>query len=230
MKLVELCGTWCERMRGLACSETAVQECRTNCARYRPPPSCDAEGRAAFECARTAPDVQCAYIAPTSCNNKFRRMMACARGEQITLAPDKPDMPEGWERYRSTTPKFHVPMPRNVVEKTTEGRPTFASEQGPITYSIQVYPPLTEAPTQKNLVHLAMRILGNDCSGRKLRLHGVVEQNGQMSVRYDTECRNGPDLHGLFHIAPNNFYVLTVSGPRGFKAERDAFLYGFAIE
>jgi hypothetical protein len=229
LTVIELCKTMCERMKAKGCADTAIQFCRMNCDRYRPPASCDAEVRSALECARDAPDLQCAYIVPGSCNAKFRRMTACAHGEKYELPAEKPEMPDGWERYRTKTGGFSVPMPRNVVEKTTGDRPTYSAAQDPASYTVEVYPPLPEPPTDKNLLKLAVRILGQECSGRKLKIHGMVEQNGQVSVRYDTECR-GTERHGLFHMTPARMYVLTVTGPKGVKAERDTFLYGFSPE
>ncbi len=226
--VIKLCEQMCDRMVSKHCSKVTVQACRANCGQYGPPAHCGDEIRAAFECARDADDLQCAYIVPGSCSNKFRRLVGCSRGEKVDIPPDKPAMPDGWERYTSKTAGFATPMPRGVSEKSDADGPTFSSEQGSVTYSVHLQPPPQDPPNQKNMVKLAVRMFGDTC-GRKLRLHGMFEQNGQVAIHYDTECRDNSERHGMFVINSRHMYVLTVSGPKGFGAERDAFLYGFSV-
>ena len=156
-------------------------------------------------------------------------MVACSHGEKLAIPEDKPEMPDGWERYTSKAGGFAAPMPHGVVEKSSGDQPTYSAQQGPVTYSVRIQPPPQEKPTQKNLVKMAMQMFGDAC-GRKLRLHGMVEEAGDVAIRYDTECRDNTELHGMYHITSSKMYVLTISGPKGFAGERDAFLYGFSVQ
>jgi hypothetical protein len=223
---LEVCGQMCERM-GQRCAATVVKSCKLTCKKYEKlPAGCDAEARAALECARDADDLQCAAIAPVSCNPVFLRFAACTRGEKIETKAEGPKIPEGWERFSAKGAGFSALMPRSVVESTEGGDPTFKAEAAPVTYSVRVRKAPEEKPTQKVLVKAALDLLGVNCS-KNLRLHGMIEQAQRVTIRFDSQCKNGTEWRGQFVVARGKLYVLALTGPNGFKAEHEAFFSSF---
>jgi hypothetical protein len=223
---IEVCGQMCERM-GQRCAQSVVKTCNLNCKKYEKlPAGCDAEVRAALECARGADDLQCAAIAPVSCNPVFLRFAACTRGEKIETKAEGPKTPEGWERFSAKAAGFSALMPRSVVESTEGGEPTFKAEAAPVTYSVRVRKAPQEKPTQKVLVKVALDLLGVNCS-KNLRLHGMIEQAQRVTIRFDSQCKNGTEWRGQFVVARGKLYVLALTGPNGFKAEHEAFFSSF---
>jgi len=221
-----VCGQMCDRMRQ-RCSESAVKTCRTNCKQYQSPPSgCHDEARAALECARDAEDLQCVTIAPTSCNPVFLSFAACARGEKLEAKAEQSAVPPGWERFSSTRAGFAVILPRGVTETKEGDDAIFKVEEGPVTYSVRVRKGPDQSPTQKSFVKLALDLLGPNCS-KNLRLHGMIEQKQAVSIRFDSQCKDGSEWRGQFVAAHGKLYVLALTGPKGFKAEHSAFFSSF---
>jgi hypothetical protein len=222
----EVCGQMCDRM-AQRCSDSAAKTCRTNCQQYqKPPAACHAEARAALECARDADDLQCVTIAPTSCNPVFLSFAACARGEKLEPKAEQAAVPSGWERFSSKRAGFTALLPRGVVETKQGDEPIFKVEDGQVTYSVRVRKAPEQKPTQKALVKLALDLLGPNCS-KNLRLHGMIEQQQSVSIRFDSHCKDGTEWRGQFVAAHGKLYVLALTGPKGFSAEHAAFFSSF---
>jgi len=216
----------CERM-GQRCAQSVLKTCHLNCKQYQKiPAGCDEPAREALECARDADDVQCAAIAPISCNPVFKRFAACARGEKLEAKAAQAAAPQGWERFSAKTAGFSALMPRGVVEKTENGEPSFKVEDGPVTYSVRVRKAPEQKPTQKTLVKVALDLLGVNCS-KNLRLHGMIEHDQRVSIRFDSRCKDAIEWRGQFVVAHGKLYVLAVTGPLGFQAENEAFFSSF---
>jgi hypothetical protein len=224
---LEVCGQMCDRM-AQRCSESAVKSCRLNCKKQyqSPPKGCDDYAREALECARDASDLQCAAIAPMSCNPAFLRFQACTRGEKIETKAQASTTPAGWERFAAKSAGFSALMPRGVTEKAEGGEPTFSAEDGSVTYSVRVKKAPAEKPTQKTLVKVALDMLGVQCS-KNLRLHGMIEQGSNVTIRFDSDCKDGKAYKGQFVVTGGRMYVLQLVGPKGFKADHEAFFAGF---
>jgi hypothetical protein len=222
-----VCGQMCDRM-AQRCSESAVKSCRLNCKKQyqSPPKGCEGDARAALECARDASDLQCAAIAPMSCNPVFLRFDACTRGEKIETKPTASATPAGWERFTAKSAGFAALMPRGVSEKTEAGEPTFSVEEGAVTYSVRVKKAPADKPTQKTLVKVALDMLGVQCS-KNLRLHGMIETGQTVTIRFDSDCKDGKAYKGQFVVTGGKLYVLAVTGAKGFKADHEAFFSGF---
>jgi len=222
-----VCGQMCDRM-GQRCSESATKACRLNCKQYQKlKPGCDGEARAALECARDAKDLQCAAIAPMSCNPAFLRFDACTKGEKLEEKAEGPKTPQGWERFSAKSPHFSVLMPRGVSETTEGGDPTFKVADGGVTYAVRVRKAPEGKATQKALVKVALDLLGVNCS-KNLRLHGMIEHDQRVTIRFDSECKDGTEWRGQFVVDAGRLYVLALTGAKGFKAESDAFFSSFA--
>jgi hypothetical protein len=224
---LEACGQMCDRM-AQRCSESAVKSCRLNCKKqYQSPPAgCDDHAREALECARDASDLQCAAIAPMSCNPAFLRYAACIKGEKIETKPQTAATPAGWERFSAKSAGFSALMPRGVTEKTEAGEPAFAVEDGSVTYSVRIKKAPAEKPTQKVLVKVALDMLGVQCS-KNLRLHGMIEHGSTVTIRFDSDCKDGKTYKGQFVVTGGKLFVLQLAGPKGFKADHEAFFAGF---
>lgn len=225
--LTELCLQGCAKVKS-KCSESAAETCRMNCTQYdHPPEGCETEAREALECARDAEDIPCVNIAPEICSYKFRRVVGCANGKPLEAKDDSPKVPAGWERYAAKGAGFSAVMPKGVTEGTEGGAPSYSVKDNNVTYSVRILPPPPEKPTQKNLVKVAMNLLGK-CS-QKLKLYGMVERPEKIFIRYDAKCPDAIELHGAFVFANGKMYVPTASAPKGSKAEADAFVYGFEV-
>jgi hypothetical protein len=221
-----VCGQMCDRMKQ-RCSESAVKTCRTNCKQYQSPPAgCDDAARAALECARDAEDLQCVIIAPTSCNPAFLSFAACSRGEKVEAKAEQAGVPSGWERFSSKRAGFAALLPRGVTETKQGDEPVFKVEDGPVTYSVRVRKGPEQKPTQKSFVKLALDLLGTNCS-KGLRLHGMIEAGQAVSIRFDSQCKDGTEWRGQFVVAHGKLYVLALTGPKGFKAEHATFFSSF---
>jgi hypothetical protein len=224
---LEVCGQMCDRM-AQRCSESAVKSCRLNCKKQYQSPAkgCEDDARAALECARDASDLQCAAIAPMSCNPAFLRFDACIRGEKIETKPAASSTPAGWERFTAKSAGFTALMPRGVSEKTEAGEPTFTVEEASVTYSVRVKKAPADKPTQKTLVKVALDMLGVPCS-KNLRLHGMIETRQTVTIRFDSDCKDGKAYKGQFVVTGGKLYVLALTGAKGFKADHEAFFAGF---
>jgi len=183
----------------------------------------------ALECASKAEDLSCVVIAPKSCASEFRRVVACSTGKEApgTEAVAEARLPDGWERFESKGQGFAGMMPRGVTEKRDAKEPTYATTQGGAEYAVRILPPPKEKPTQKNLVPLASKLLGN-CA-RKLKLFGLIERPDRVSIRYASSCADGAEWRGSFVITGSKMYVLQITAPAGVKVEADAFVYGFEL-
>ena len=222
----EVCGQMCDRMKQ-RCSESAVKTCRRNCKQYQSPPEgCHDAARAALECARDAEDLQCVIIAPTSCNPAFLSFAACARGEKVEAKAEQAGVPAGWQRFSSKRAGFAALLPRGVTETKDGDDPVFKVEDGPVTYSVRVRKGPEQKPTQKSFVKLALDLLGTNCS-KGLRLHGMIEAGQAVSIRFDSQCKDGTEWRGQFVVAHGKLYVLALTGPKGFNAEHSAFFSSF---
>ena len=223
---LELCGQMCEHLKQ-RCAENVAKSCHLNCKEEfkSPPAGCDTEMRDALECARTAEDLQCAAIAPVSCNTKFLRFAACKKGEKLETKAAPPPIPAGWERFTSKVASFTAVMPRGVVEKAGGAEPLYEVVDGPITYSVRLKkaPP---KPTQKALVKIATDYLGPRC-GKGLRLHGMIEHDKTVMIRFDSHCDDGVEWRGQLVVIGGRLYVLSLTGAKGFKGEHDAFFSSF---
>jgi hypothetical protein len=222
--LVEVCNRSCERMRA-HCAETAAESCRMNCTQYaHPPVGCEGLARAALECANGAEDYTCVNIAPESCAAKFRRVVACAKGEPDPGEPADPTrVPDSWQRFEAHG--FAVPMPADVAQGEEGGDPLVTSAQGGVTYSVRVTAAPTAQPTQQNLVRVTLGLLGR--CGRKLKLYSMVERSDKVSIRFDSACPDASQWRGMLVIAGERMYVLRVAGPAGFREPIDPFIYNF---
>jgi hypothetical protein len=224
--VLELCAQMCERLKQ-RCAESVAKSCHLNCKEEfkSPPAGCDTEVRDALECARKADDLQCAAIAPVSCNQKFLRFAACKRGEKLEAKAAPPPIPAGWEKFTSKVASFTAVMPRGVVEKAGGAEPLYEVVDGAITYSVRLKkaPP---KPTQKALVKVATDYLGPRC-GKGLRLHGMIEHDKAVMIRFDSHCDDGVEWRGQLVVIGGRMYVLALTGAKGFKGEQDAFFSSF---
>jgi hypothetical protein len=209
------------------CSENAAESCRMNCTQYEhPPEGCDAQVRAALECAAKAEDLTCVNIAPESCAPDFRRVLACASGKPEGAMPEDPNkMPDGWARFESASQGFSTPMPKGVTEKGGAPEPTFAVTAGDADYRVRILPLPKDPPTQKNLVRVAMGLIGK-CN-KNLKLFGMVERPNRTTIRFQSTCPANAELGGLIAIASGKMYVLEMTAPKGSTAPKDPFFYGF---
>jgi len=226
--LLDLCLQGCAKVKA-KCTESAGETCRMNCVQYEhPPEGCDAEARDALECARDAEDIPCVNIAPEICTYKFRRVVGCANGKPLEAKDDTLKVPAGWQRYANKAAGFSVNLPKGVTEGQESGAPYFSVKENGVTYSVKILPAPPEKPTQKNLVKVAMNLLGK-CQGG-LKLYGMVERPEKIFIRYDSKCHDGTELRGAYVIARGKMYVPTASAPKGVKAEAEALVYSFEVE
>lgn len=223
--LLALCEEGCKKIKA-RCTDTPYESCKMNCSQYEHPPAgCEAEARQALECARDAEDVPCVNIAPEICSYKFRRVVACANGKPIEAKDDAPKTPEGWERFSAKSAGFSTMAPKGMSE-SGDG---FSVKQPDADYLVRILPAPKDKPTQKNMVGVAMGVLGK-CS-QKLKLYGMVERPEKVFIRFDSACPDGVTWRGAFVITGSKMYMPYVTIPKGVKSkpEVDAFVYGFEV-
>ena len=221
--LLALCEEGCKKIKA-RCTDTAYESCKMNCSQYEHPPAgCETEARQALECARDAEDVPCVNIAPEICSYKFRRVVACANGKPIEAKDDAPKTPDGWERFAAKSAGFSTMAPKGMSE-SGDG---FSVKQPDADYLVRILPAPKEKPTQKNMVGVAMGVLGK-CS-QKLKLYGMVDRPEKVFIRFDSACPDGLTWRGAFVITGSKMYMPYVAIPKGVKSkpEVDAFVYGF---
>jgi hypothetical protein len=199
--LLALCEEGCKKIKA-RCSETAFENCKMNCAQYdHPPAGCETETRQALECARDAEDVPCVNIAPEICSYKFRRIVACVNGKPLEAKDDAPRTPDGWERFAAKSAGFSAMAPKGMSE-SGDG---FSVKQSDADYLVRVLPAPKEKPTQKNMVQVAMGVLGK-CS-QKLKLYGMVDRPEKVFIRFDSACPDGATWRGAFVIVGSKMYM-----------------------
>jgi hypothetical protein len=221
--LLALCEEGCKKIKA-RCTETAYENCKMNCAQYdHPPPGCEAEARQALECARDAEDTPCVNIAPEICTHKFQRVVACMGGKTIEAKEDAPRTPDGWERFSAKSAGFSVMAPKGMAQNGE----LWSVKANDVDYLVKIFPAPKEKPTQKNLVQVAMGVLGK-CS-QKLKLRGMVDRPDKVFIRVDSACPDGTVWNGAFLITGGKMYMPYVATPKGTKTkpEIDAFVYGF---
>ncbi len=218
----ELCQKMCDRVKE-RCSAEATEACRNNCREWDSKPSeCDAEVRAALDCARRAEDLQCVNIMPGSCTKKFKQIDACAAGKRIDTKEMSLELPSSWQRFTAKDSGFSVPMPPGVESKEAAGEKTYSASVGAVSYAVRVLP--APPPGKKDLL-VAQGVLG-DCM-KKLVLKGLIERPERRSMEFKASCSGGRQTSGLLVTIGNKLYVVQVQMPDGAQTERDVFVYGF---
>jgi hypothetical protein len=226
--LVELCEEGCKKIKA-KCAGSSYDNCHMNCAQYEHgPKGCEKEAREALECAKNAEDVTCVNIAPEICAFKFRKVVACSNGTTLEAKEEAgAKTPPGWERYSAKSAGFSALMPKGVTEGQEGGQPQFTTKEGEGTYNVRILPAPKEKPTQKNMLGVAMGVLGK-CN-RNLKLYGMVDRPEKVFIRFDAGCPDGSTWRGAFVIVGPKMYMPFVSAPKGVKTkpEIDAFIYSF---
>ena len=222
--LLALCEEGCKKIKA-KCTDTAYENCKMNCAQYdHPPAGCEGEARKALECARDAEDTPCVNIAPEICTKKFQRVVACMGGKTVEASSDDaPRTPDGWERFTAKSAGFSAMAPKGMAQNG-DG---YSVKVGEAEYLVKILPAPKEKPTQKNLVQVAMGVLGK-CN-QKLKLRGMVDRPDKVFIRVDSACPDGTVWNGAFLITGGKLYMPYVATPKGTKTkpEIDAFVYGF---
>lgn len=222
--LLALCEEGCKKIKA-RCTDTAYENCKMNCAQYdHPPAGCEGEARTALECARDAEDTPCVNIAPEICTKKFQRVVACMSGKTVEASTeDGPRTPAGWERFSAKSAGFSAMAPKGMAQSGE----VYSVKDGDAEYIVKVLPPPKEKPTQKNLVQVAMGVLGK-CN-QKLKLRGMVDRPDKVFIRVESACPDGTTWNGAFLITGGKMYMPYVATPKGSKTkpEIDAFVYGF---
>ena len=218
----ELCQKMCDRVRE-RCTPENAEACRGNCREWdSTPPGCETEVKQALDCARTAEDLQCVNIMPSSCTKKFKKIEACAAGKPIDGKEMSLDMPQGWQRFVAKDAGFSVPMPPGVESKEAGPEKVYAANVGAVAYSVRVLP--APDPKQKDLL-VAQNVLG-DCM-KKLALKGLIERPERRSLEFKSACAGGRQASGLLVTIGKKLYVVSVISPAGATSDRDVFVYGF---
>ena len=218
----ELCQKMCDRVKE-RCSAEATEACRNNCREWDSKPSeCDAEVRAALDCARKAEDLQCVNIMPGSCTKRFKQIDACAAGKRIDTKEMSLELPSGWQRFTAKDSGFSVPMPPGVESKEASGEKSYSASVGAVTYSVRVLP--APPPGKKDLL-VAQGVLG-ECM-KKLVLKGLIERPERRSMEFKASCPGGRQTSGLLVTIGTKLYIVQVILPDNAQTERDVFVYGF---
>ena len=225
--VLPICRAKCDKLVS-KCSVPQVESCRLNCTKYDPPPAgCVAQVRAALECARDAPDLTCAHVAPESCTGKFREIAACSAGETAQKAAPAPaGLPAGWERIGDAAAGFSLALPRgSTVQDGPDGPLRTVTAEGGTIYTVSVLPPLKEKPSEKSLLHFLMKAQGR-CSD-KVKLDGFIEKADRSSIHFTAHCPDKTDWNGMIYIGNQHLIMLSAQAKAGKIGPTEPFFYQF---
>lgn len=227
----ELCNQACARI-GQECSSSAARDCRVNCRRYESPkPECEAVARAAMACFAKAPDLSCAFVAPDSCGKPFAAWSRCQTTGETTeeATPEAPTLPSSWQKYRDPDTRFSVVFPPGVTKTAADGKTIWSTNDQGLTYEVVVQAAPAGPPTQRSLLRAASAYLGR-CAD-KMKLHGMIdEEDGSVSIRFDTRCKDGTVWRGAMHVVGSLQFIVAVRGPSVDDALLGPLLERFRVE
>jgi hypothetical protein len=228
----ELSFAMCDNVK-TKCSQSSFESCRVNCSKYESAPDgCDEHVRTALTCAKDAPDLVCANVAPESCAKKFRLISACASGKKTESPVAQESLPPGFAIYQDSQEGFQAPMPQPTSaggEAVTGTTPLVSArhESGAI-YSVRKMPRPTGKLNEKVFLKLGLTLFGR-CSD-KMKLQGMVDKPGRTSINYTTRCPDGTEEAGMFWATDKTLFIASVKGPAGKLGPADAFIYGFEVK
>jgi hypothetical protein len=230
VSLAPLCEAKCDRLVA-KCSATAVDTCRLNCTRYDPPTAgCEPQTQSALSCARDATDLTCANVAPESCSANFRELAACSVG----ITPETPSqapapLPEGWERVHDRRYGFSVAMPRGSAESMLGGDPArVVAVASGTTYSVRVFPPLKDMPSEKVLLHALMNVQGR--CGDKLKVDGFVAKATGSLIHFSSRCPDDTESDGMVYVGASALVVLGAQAKTAEMAPTEPFFYSLEYD
>jgi hypothetical protein len=225
----DACFAMCDQVKA-KCPKSAFESCRVNCSKYESHAAgCEDLVRSALECARGAPDLVCANVAPESCAKPFRQMTACNNGQKPVAesAPAPAALPAGFKVYENAAEGIHAPMPEGVSagEKDVIA---IAKYEGGAVYSIRKLPRPEGKLNEKIFLKIAMNLFGR-CSD-KMKMQGMVDKPGRTSINYTTKCPDGSEEAGVFWATDRALFLASAKGAPGKLGPTDAFVYGFEIK
>lgn len=230
--LHQLCFAMCDQVK-TKCSQSSFESCRVNCSKYESAPEgCDDEVRAALTCAKDAPDLVCANVAPESCAKKFRLISSCASGKKTEAPVAQESMPAGFAEYKDAQEGFQAPMPQPTTAggDALPGTTTIVSakHEGGALYAVRKMPRPAGKLNEKVFLKLGLTLFGR-CSD-KMKLSGMVDKPGRTSINYSTKCPDGSEELGLFWANDKTLFIASVKGPAGKLGPAEAFIYGFEVK
>jgi hypothetical protein len=224
----EVCFAMCDKLKD-KCGKSSWETCRVNCGKYESPADgCEGVVRAALLCARDAPDLVCANVAPESCAKPFRQIAACASGKKPTEeAAANTALPSGFSMYENAAEGIHAPMPDGAAPGEGNVLATVKTAEGTV-YSIRKLPRPEGKLNEKVFLKVGMNLFGR-CSD-KMKMQGMVDKPGRSSINYTTKCPDGSEEKGLFWATNKALFVASAKGPAGQLGPTEAFLYGFEVK
>jgi hypothetical protein len=220
----EVCFAMCDKLKP-KCPKSSFEACQLNCGKYESPTAgCEDVVRAALSCARDAADLVCANVAPESCAKSFRRIAACAAGQNTVETAPTAALPPGFAIYENTEQGISAPMPQGVAPGEGDVIAKVKTADGAV-YSIRKLPRPAGKMNEKIFLKIAMNLFGR-CSD-KMKMQGMVDKPGRTSINYTTKCPDGSEEAGLFWATSQALFIASAKGQPGTLGPTDAFLYGF---
>jgi hypothetical protein len=220
----EVCFAMCDKLKP-KCPKSSFEACQLNCGKYESPAAgCEDVVKAALSCARDAADLVCANVAPESCAKSFRRIAACAAGQNTVEAAPTVAMPAGFSVYENPREGVSAPMPDGVAPGEAGVIATVKTAEGAV-YSIRKLPRPAGKMNEKVFLKIGMNLFGR-CSD-KMKMQGMVDKPGRTSINYTTKCPDGSEEAGLFWATSQVLFIASAKGQPGKLGPTDAFLYGF---
>lgn len=220
----EVCFAMCDKLKP-KCPKSSFEACQLNCGKYESPAEgCEDVVRAALTCARDAADLVCANVAPESCAKSFRRISACAAGQNTVEAAPTVTLPTGFSVYEDAREGISAPMPQGVAPGDGDVIAKVTTTEGTV-YSIRKLPRPAGKINEKVFLKIGMTLFGR-CSD-KMKMQGMVDKPGRTSINYTTKCPDGSEEAGLFWATSQALFIASAKGQAGKLGPTDAFLYGF---
>jgi len=214
----------CDKLKP-KCPKSSFEACQLNCGKYESPADgCEDVVRAALSCARDATDLVCANVAPESCAKPFRRIAACAAGQNTTESAPTATLPAGFSIYENAHEGISAPMPQGVTAGEGQVVATVKTADGAV-YSIRKLPRPAGKMNEKVFLKIALNLFGR-CSD-KMKMQGMVDKPGRTSINYTTKCPDGSEEAGLFWATDKALFIASAKGDPGKLGPNEAFLYGF---
>jgi hypothetical protein len=231
--VAEVCEALCAQVASL-CSEESAAGCRIRCERYKKQEaSCGEPIKKALTCqAQTKSKTICVNVASDSCQEEFRRMHACQKGEDPDAAPERSpalELPSEWKRVKDETLRVSLVLPPNAQLTTSENLRTWRGEHEGVTYLLEEQPAHRGALTQAVVLRMVLKHVGPTCQ-KGLRVHGRYETGDRTSLWFETSCHDGSERRGMMHIFPNRTVVVAVRSPSGGGDLDRALFASFRVE
>ncbi len=208
------CEALCVRTDEL-CTEAEARRCREQCKnRVEESAGCEVPYKAALKCwAQSDKKALCASVEPPACREPFRRIERCQeRREEEEAKQKRKELPAGWAPIKDEQLDFTIALPASAALDSGAERRTWRAQDGDVEYVVAQLTAPGKAVTSQVLLKLVLEFVGYPCQ-KNLKLHGQFETMGEVAIRFDTQCKDGTEWHGMLRARPDQGLATAFRAP-----------------